>query len=94
MNDECGESMELTEEVPLTRKTVPETAQVVGGGVLLEVLGRDHELSAAEARRVVRHPRHRLTRFHLHVAVPVQPVVGAIHQLPAYRNRQPPQHTV
>ena len=66
----------------------PETAEVVGDGVVGEVLGGDHELAAAETRRVVRHPRHRLTRLHLNVAVPLQPVVRSVHQLPASQTNQ------
>ena len=68
---------------------IPESTQVISDCVFCEILGGDHELSAAESRRVMWHPRHRLTRLDLHVSVLVEPVVCALHQLPTSQSPTP-----
>jgi len=47
-----------------------------------------HELAAAAAQRldIMWHPRDRLTWSHLHVAVLVKPVIGAVQQLPVHNS--------
>jgi len=60
----------------------PESSKAGGTAVLLDALRQQHLLAVAEPLGIVRHPRDRLARAHLHVGVLVQPLVGALHQLP------------
>ena len=64
------------------RCCLPESSKAGGTAVLLDALRQQHLLAVAEPLGIVRHPRDRLARAHLHVGVLVQPLVGALHQLP------------